>query len=95
MDAVSGKSFPSINPSTGEVICEVAEGDKVIIINSSSILYSSFIYTVSLRQSIKRGGNLGTLLNSYLICYSIISYRDWLKQQHTMVNISFQTLYYI
>lgn len=33
MDAVSGKSFPSINPSTGEVICEVAEGDKVIIIH--------------------------------------------------------------
>ncbi|KAJ8415479.1 hypothetical protein AAFF_G00424590 [Aldrovandia affinis] len=28
-DAVSGKTFPTINPSTGEVICQVAEGDKV------------------------------------------------------------------
>ncbi|XP_045216861.2 aldehyde dehydrogenase, mitochondrial-like [Mercenaria mercenaria] len=27
-DAVSGKTFPTINPSTGEVICHVAEGDK-------------------------------------------------------------------
>jgi len=27
-DAVSGKTFPTINPSTGEVICEVAEADK-------------------------------------------------------------------
>ncbi|XP_052794420.1 aldehyde dehydrogenase, mitochondrial-like [Mya arenaria] len=28
-DAVSGKTFPTVNPATGEVICHVAEGDKV------------------------------------------------------------------
>ncbi|KAF4011682.1 hypothetical protein G4228_004303 [Cervus hanglu yarkandensis] len=27
-DAVSKKTFPTVNPSTGEVICHVAEGDK-------------------------------------------------------------------
>ncbi|XP_056141538.1 aldehyde dehydrogenase, mitochondrial-like [Lampris incognitus] len=27
-DAVSGRSFPTINPATGEVICQVAEADK-------------------------------------------------------------------
>jgi aldehyde dehydrogenase (NAD+) len=27
-DSVSGKTFPTINPSTGEAICQVAEGDK-------------------------------------------------------------------
>ncbi len=27
-DAVSNKTFPTINPATGEVICQVAEGDK-------------------------------------------------------------------
>ncbi|XP_059843953.1 aldehyde dehydrogenase, mitochondrial-like isoform X2 [Hypanus sabinus] len=27
-DAVSKKTFPTINPSTGEIICQVAEGDK-------------------------------------------------------------------
>ncbi|XP_043353844.1 aldehyde dehydrogenase, mitochondrial isoform X2 [Dermochelys coriacea] len=27
-DAVSKKTFPSVNPATGEVICQVAEGDK-------------------------------------------------------------------
>lgn len=28
LDSVSGKTFPTINPATGEVICQVAEGDK-------------------------------------------------------------------
>uniref|UniRef100_A0A8C2T277 aldehyde dehydrogenase (NAD(+)) n=1 Tax=Coturnix japonica TaxID=93934 RepID=A0A8C2T277_COTJA len=27
-DAISKKTFPTINPATGEVICQVAEGDK-------------------------------------------------------------------
>ena len=26
--SISGKVFPTVNPATGEVICEVAEGDK-------------------------------------------------------------------
>lgn len=28
-DAVSGKTFPTINPATVEVICQVAEADEV------------------------------------------------------------------
>ncbi len=28
LDSVSGKTFDTINPATGEVICQVAEGDK-------------------------------------------------------------------
>ena len=31
VDAASGKTFSTINPATGEVICEVAEGDKADI----------------------------------------------------------------
>src|SRR6266496_1402329 len=27
-DSVSGKTFETVNPATGEVICQVAEGDK-------------------------------------------------------------------
>src|SRR5436305_14399094 len=27
-DSASGKTFETINPATGEVICQVAEGDK-------------------------------------------------------------------
>src|SRR5215831_1472111 len=30
-DSVSGKTFPTINPSTGETTCQVAEGDKADI----------------------------------------------------------------
>lgn len=28
VDSVSGKTFPTVNPATGEKICDVAEGDK-------------------------------------------------------------------
>src|SRR5947209_16231177 len=28
LDSVSGKTFPTLNPATGEVICQVAEADK-------------------------------------------------------------------
>ena len=28
VDAISGKTFPTLDPSTEEVICHVAEGDK-------------------------------------------------------------------
>jgi len=28
LDSVSGKTFPTVNPATGEAICQVAEGDK-------------------------------------------------------------------
>jgi aldehyde dehydrogenase (NAD+) len=31
VDSVSGKCFPTINPATGEKICDVAEGDKADI----------------------------------------------------------------
>src|SRR5580658_3894670 len=31
LDSVSGKTFPAINPATGETICQVAEGDKADI----------------------------------------------------------------
>src|SRR4249919_2713340 len=27
-DSVSGKTFPTLNPATGETICQIAEGDK-------------------------------------------------------------------
>src|SRR6266446_376779 len=28
LDSASGKTFPTVNPATGETICQVAEGDK-------------------------------------------------------------------
>src|SRR5436309_1050695 len=31
VDSQSGKTFPTVNPATGEVICQVAEGDKADI----------------------------------------------------------------
>src|SRR5438093_9579059 len=31
LDSISGKTFPTTNPATGETICQVAEGDKADI----------------------------------------------------------------
>src|SRR5258708_1793437 len=31
VDSISGKTFSTLNPSTGESICQVAEGDKADI----------------------------------------------------------------
>src|SRR4051794_41241104 len=31
LDSVSGKTFPTLNPATGETICQVAEGDQADI----------------------------------------------------------------
>jgi aldehyde dehydrogenase (NAD+) len=31
LDSASGKTFPTVNPATGETICQVAEGDKADI----------------------------------------------------------------
>lgn len=45
VDSQSGKTFPTINPATGEVICQVAEGDKVRIRPFSNVdLQLYFIY---------------------------------------------------
>src|SRR5580658_600485 len=30
VDSASGKTFPTINPATGEVICDVAEADRAV-----------------------------------------------------------------
>src|ERR1700737_1835917 len=31
IDSVSGKTFATVNPATGETICQIAEGDKADI----------------------------------------------------------------
>src|SRR5437763_3515008 len=41
-DSVSGKTFPTLNPATGEVICQVAEGDKADIDRAVSAARKAF-----------------------------------------------------
>ena len=58
VDAVDGKTFQTINPTTGEVICEVAEGNKVLsacLLSSRSVscrlvYYIILLYIVNLIQ---------------------------------------------
>ena len=40
VDAVSGKTFPTLDPSTEEVICDVAEGDKADVDKVSTSTFS-------------------------------------------------------
>ena len=47
VNSTSGKTFPSINPTTGDVIIQVQEGDKVNIIFLAHLLvYYLFTYGV-------------------------------------------------
>ena len=40
VDAVSGKTFPTLDPSTEEVICDVSEGDKADVDKVSTKCFS-------------------------------------------------------
>ncbi|KAF3840205.1 hypothetical protein F7725_018922 [Dissostichus mawsoni] len=51
-DAVSGKTFPTINPATGEVICQVAEADAELETIDNGKPYA-VSYTVDLPNVIK------------------------------------------
>ena len=42
VDAVSGKTFATIDPSTEEVICQVAEGDKADVDKAVTAAKSAF-----------------------------------------------------
>ncbi|XP_012714200.1 aldehyde dehydrogenase, mitochondrial [Fundulus heteroclitus] len=41
-DAMSGKTFPTINPSTGEVICQVAEADQADVDKAVKAAHNAF-----------------------------------------------------
>uniref|UniRef100_A0A096LXP9 aldehyde dehydrogenase (NAD(+)) n=1 Tax=Poecilia formosa TaxID=48698 RepID=A0A096LXP9_POEFO len=41
-EAVSGKTFPTINPSTGEIICQVAEADKADVDKAVKAAHNAF-----------------------------------------------------
>uniref|UniRef100_A0A4W6CI06 aldehyde dehydrogenase (NAD(+)) n=1 Tax=Lates calcarifer TaxID=8187 RepID=A0A4W6CI06_LATCA len=41
-DAVSGKTFPTINPATGEVICQVAEADEADVDKAVKAAHNAF-----------------------------------------------------
>ena len=51
MDSASGKTFATINPVTEEKICDVAEGDKVSLLNVKlPRLIVNFICPLALRD---------------------------------------------
>jgi aldehyde dehydrogenase (NAD+) len=42
LDSASGKSFPTMNPATGETICQVAEGDKADVDRAAKAARQAF-----------------------------------------------------
>src|SRR5579871_5264280 len=42
VDSVSGKTFPTLNPATGETICQVAEGDKADVDRAAKAARKAF-----------------------------------------------------
>ncbi|HYV34432.1 MAG TPA: aldehyde dehydrogenase family protein [Gemmataceae bacterium] len=59
-DSVSGKMFPTVNPATGETICQVAEGDKADIDMAVKAARKAFEEGPYSRMS---GAERGRLLN--------------------------------
>ena len=55
VNSVSGKTFPTINPATGEKICDVQEADKVgtksVILKNEFCIYILFSESVILAYS--------------------------------------------
>ena len=58
-DSVSGKTFPTINPSNGKVIAQIQEADKVCIIYSLCHHISYFCYLNKLRHVAKQSKEIG------------------------------------
>ena len=50
VDAVSGKAFPTIDPSTEDLICHVAEGDKADI---DKVILSSLSQMLTLKLTVR------------------------------------------
>src|SRR5438132_11567171 len=42
VDSASGKTFPTLNPATGETICQVAEGDKADVDRAAKAARKAF-----------------------------------------------------
>jgi len=61
IDSVSGKTFPTLNPATGEVICQVQEGDKADVEKAVKAARAAFKLGSTWRTM--DASNRGTLLN--------------------------------
>ena len=82
LDSVSGKTFPSINPCTGEKICDVAEGDKADVDKAVK----------AAREAFKLGGTWRTMDASQrgLLLYKLADLverdREYLAKLETLDN---------
>ena len=81
-DSVSGKTFPTINPCTGETICDVAEGDKADVDTAVK----------AAREAFKLGGTWRTMDASQrgLLLYKLADLverdREYLAKLETLDN---------
>ena len=61
VNSVSGKTFPTINPTTGEKICDIQEGDKVWSLQYDStnifvmkVTFVAYLQTIFLKHIVPR-----------------------------------------
>ncbi|XP_071943113.1 aldehyde dehydrogenase, mitochondrial-like [Antedon mediterranea] len=81
-DAVSGKTFPTVNPSTGDIICHVAEGDKADVDIAVNAAKEAFRFGSPWRTM--DASNRGELLNR--LADLIERDRDYLASLETLDN---------
>merc|ERR1711970_21672 len=66
VDSVSGKTFPTINPATGEVICQVQEGDKADV--EKAVKAAKTAFNLGSEWRTMDASKRGVLLNKLADC---------------------------
>lgn len=82
VDAVSGKTFPTINPATEEVICQVAEGDKADVDLAVAAAKRAFKFGSEWRTM--DASNRGKLIHK--LCDLIEQNREYIASLETVDN---------
>ena len=82
VDSVSGKTFPDINPCTGEKVCDVSEGDKADVDKAVDAAQKAFKFGSTWRTM--DASNRGRLLNK--LADLIERDREYLAKLETFDN---------
>ena len=86
VDSESGKTFSTVNPATGEVICDLQEGDKADVdkaIKAAKAAFSRHRYCSKYLANYKTKTKQDTVYQTiciYLYSYKIVHGEHWMHQ---------------
>ena len=85
VDSESGKTFSTVNPATGEVICDLQEGDKADVdkaINAAKAAFSRHRYYRTYLANYKiRVNTVYQTICNYSYSYTTVHGEHWMHQK--------------